>query len=91
MKCIDLSKWEDDRLDAPLTVIMHNRKGLKKLSGEDGFLLFSNLVKRSYKSEYKSIIFHILQSSCNFNVIENGNKVLKVKTINPFTLTEEDF
>ena len=91
MKCIDLSKWEDDRLDSPLTVIMHNRKGLKKLSGEDGFLLFSNLVKRSYKSEYKSIIFHILQSSCNFNVIENGNKVLKVKTINPFTLTEEDF
>lgn len=91
LKCLDLSKWTDDYLDAPLTVIMHNRKGLKDLPAREGFLLFSNLVKRSYKSKYKNIIFHILQTSCNFNIIENGTKILKMELVNPFTLTEKDF
>lgn len=90
-KCVNLFKWDDKDLDTPLTIIMHNRKGLKDLPEEDALLLFKNLIKKSHKSKYNKVIFHILQSSCDFNVIENGANVIQMDVINPFILTENDF
>lgn len=90
-KYINLGNWKDEELDVPLTVIMHNRKALKDLGLKESQTLFSNLVKRSYNHKSKKVIIHILQECCGYNIVEHGTKILKLDSVNPFTLKEEDF